>query len=174
MDLEQSLRGDQKMSSMECTEEIKVGEFTATLPYELATRRGALRERNGCGWSRSGGRNRDWFWWCGPDLESVLRRSWLGRGRRNRRDEPLGGDGKSVFLNLSSGNSSGLRDNSGVQLDCELLILLLKGGSIVAIVSVLERNRLDSQSLYIEGKPHGSTSEVPGFGQGDTWSTICS
>jgi hypothetical protein len=75
-----------------------------------------------------------------------------------------------VFLNLSSGNSSGLRDNSGVQLDCELLILLLKGGSIVAIVSVLERNRLDSQSLYIEGKPHGSTSEVPGFGQGDTWS----
>lgn len=53
---------------MEGTEEIKVGEFTATLPYELATGRGALRERSVYAWNGSGGRNRDWFWWCGTDL----------------------------------------------------------------------------------------------------------
>jgi hypothetical protein len=82
------------------------------------------------------------FLWSGPDLRRLLRQSWFGRSIRNRRNESLGGDRQGMLLDLSPGNITGLRDNSGIKLDFELVILLLKSCGIVAIVSMLERNRL--------------------------------
>ncbi len=38
---------DETACPQECREEIEVGEFTATLAYQLATGRGALREWRG-------------------------------------------------------------------------------------------------------------------------------
>jgi hypothetical protein len=73
-----------------------------------------------------------------------------------------------VLGHLGAGCDDGLCTDGGTKVGSELLILLLQGGSIVAIVSVLERDGLNPQSLYKESEPHGPASEALEFYQGDT------
>lgn len=85
--------------------------------------------------------------WSGADLECVLLGSWFGRSIGNGQDKSLGDDGQSVLLDLSPGSRSGLGEGSGVQLDFEFFILLLKSRCPSAIAGMLDGNRLNPQSL---------------------------
>ena len=75
-----------------------------------------------------------------------------------------------MLLDLSPGSTPGLHEDSGVQLDFELVILLLKSGGPSAIAGVLDGNWFNAHSLDIKGKPHGMTLELLGFGHKNTWS----